>query len=1058
MIQLHPIADERRAPREAEAASREPTLYSLFDAQAAAHSERTAVVDARGNHTYARLASEARALALDLCARGAAPNTPIAVLCEKGFHQVVGVLGILGSGAAYLPLDPTWPVGRLEEILERASVSILVASRAQLDRVRGAGLSSRVAAVVVDEPRPTPSATARVPQVRRQDIAYVIFTSGSTGRPKGAVISHDNALTTINAVNARFDVTANDRVLAVSRLSFDLSVYDIFGMLHAGGTIVFPEPDRASDPSHWRHLIQTHSVTLWNTVPQLMQLLVDTVDTDRGAVRSLRCVLLSGDWIALSLPDRVKRVAPRATVVSLGGATEGSVWSIWYEIDRVDPAWKSIPYGFAMPDQQIHVLDEHGSPCAVAETGNIYIGGRGVALGYWDDPEQTARSFEHHPVYGPLFRTGDLGCLHARGHVEFLGRRDHQVKLNGYRIELEEIAAKLSSHPGIAQAVVLVKKSDSGAPHLAAYYVADQPVDSAELREMLAHHLPPYMVPRSYHALAGLPLTTNGKIERDALLSLEEDSGDAHVPPRTELETTLCRMWAQHLGAERFGMTDDFFCWGGDSLGAIKLACAMSKELSRFVDPSLIAANPRVEAILSALDTDDDPIEIRRVDHDLAPLSFQQEAALDDERRRPGLNAFPMAFEVVDETALPHLFESLGHIVRQQSALRTLCRRDDRGIWRQVVSEHDLVVEERWVTTTELEQIYQDVYHGRFDLTSELPIRASVLRTETSVILLVVVHHIAFDGWSIGAFVDDLAAALQSYRRGHEPTDARSDAIRYSDYAHWQRRWSAGARLDAALGFWREKFAGYRPFVFPDALPPTLSCKSTADPTQGRLLEFELDPATSEALRRLAREGQTTLFAVLLAALYGLLYRRTGQRDLALASMLANRPRAQVQQLIGNFSNTRGCRLQVDGTQSVSTLIARVHAMLVESAEHSGAPFAQVVEEVAGGATARSLFPVRLNVHDFRARMAGETIQRFLQAMPLHRYFDIATYDVDFVVNPGAERIKGFVIYATSRYERRFAEQLTDDYLSILRRFAAGSEVAVNTLLDPPSNTDHGDA
>jgi amino acid adenylation domain-containing protein len=705
-------------------------LYSAFVRQVARRPNNLAVVDAHGKYSYRQISRRALALALSLGERGAVKNAPVAVLCEKGAHQVVSVLGILGAGAAYLPLDPDWPLGRLEEILRRASVRIIVISRAQLQRMEDADIALRYSLIVVDELRPTLERAKGLPNVSSEDVAYVIFTSGSTGIPKGVVISHDNALTTITAVNNRFQVSSQDSVLALSRLSFDLSVYDIFGMLVAGGTIVFPCAEQGFDPLHWRRLIETHQITLWNSVPQLMGLLLDSAGAHGGTLDSLRCVLLSGDWIPLSMPERVKQIAPGATVVSLGGATECSIWSIWYTVDRVEAQWNSIPYGFAMPDQGIHVLNDHGASCAVGVAGNICISGKGVALGYWDDPERTAQNFEQHPSFGTWFKTGDVGFLNPKGYVEFLGRRDQQVKLNGYRVELEEISAKLSLSQGIREAVVLVRTSPSGAPQLAAYYVATEPLSSRKIQAALSRHLPEYMVPRSYRQVAALPLTVNGKVDREALKRLAIADEATYVPPRNELEEKLCRIWATHLGAEHLGIKDDFFGLGGDSLLAIKLAYAMSQELHQFVDPRSILSCRSVESLVSALDVDDHSGEIVRSETGEAPLSFQQEAALAEELHRPGVSAFPMAFEVIEETEVASLKKSLIHVVCKHAALRTRYARDEHGIWCQLIGDQEFLIEECQVGEADLERIYESIYRTPFDLTSQLPIRATIYRTE----------------------------------------------------------------------------------------------------------------------------------------------------------------------------------------------------------------------------------------------------------------------------------------------------------------------------------------
>ncbi|MGW2410558.1 non-ribosomal peptide synthetase, partial [Streptomyces sp. NPDC001739] len=373
---------------------------------------------------------------------------------------------------------------------------------------------------------------------------------------------------------------AEDRVLALSELSFDLSVWDLFGTLAAGGTIVFPAQEETKNPAHWAELVARHRVSVWNSVPQLAGLLVD----EGGRLDTLRAFLLSGDWIPTGLPDRIRALAPEAVVMSLGGATEGSIWSIWYGIDEVDPSWSSIPYGVAMPNQRMYVLNDQGEHCPVGVIGEIHIGGAGVALGYWRDEELTAQRYVEHPTLGRLYRTGDLGRWSRAGHMEFIGRNDFQVKLNGYRVELGEIESVLTQDPRISQSVVLVKEDDTGAGRprqtLVGYYVAETALDPAQLRERLSASLPEYMVPDVLLHLSELPLSPNGKLDRSALPAPEAAAAADHVPPRTDRERELRDAWAEVLGipAERLGITDDLMRLGMDSIIAIRLVSRLRKQ------------------------------------------------------------------------------------------------------------------------------------------------------------------------------------------------------------------------------------------------------------------------------------------------------------------------------------------------------------------------------------------------------------------------------------------------------------------------------------------------
>ncbi|WP_339145022.1 amino acid adenylation domain-containing protein, partial [Croceitalea sp. MTPC5] len=437
------------------------TLVDMSLTNVEKHSGRTAVIDSTGSYTYGMLGGFAYHVAGYLTEHYlATPNELIAILSEKGLQQLVSCIGIMQSGSAYLPLHVDWPEGRIGEVLQEGAVKTVLVSKSQFDsRMKHSKINSQYKWLIIEDIihyRPKVS-KHELPKVNQTDIAYVIFTSGSTGKPKGVVISHQGAVNTIHAVNHRFNISEADKVLALSELSFDLSVYDMFGLLAAGGTIVYPDQDRTKEPAHWHQLVQKYHITLWNTVPQLMQLAVDYANDVQQDLHTLRVVLMSGDWIPVKLPSQIKGLSPKCTVMSLGGATEGSIWSIWYEIQAVDPQWTSIPYGQAMPNQQMYVLNDFGEHCPVDVTGQIHIGGMGVALEYWNDREKTQDSFIEHPELGRLYRTGDWGKWNRSGYIEFEGRVDSQVKLNGYRVELGEISAKISEMNGIEKALATIQ-------------------------------------------------------------------------------------------------------------------------------------------------------------------------------------------------------------------------------------------------------------------------------------------------------------------------------------------------------------------------------------------------------------------------------------------------------------------------------------------------------------------------------------------------------------------------------------------------------------------------
>ena len=486
---------QRAAVNNTDAAISAEMLHTLFLKQVPQRANQPAVLTAQRSLTYGELYQRANQVGHWLRSQGVRPNCLVAVVMEKGWEQVVAVLGIHLAGAAYLPIDPSLPTERRHYLLQQGEVVLVLTQSSLIDQLIW---PEELEVLAVDTLTPTPAFTP-LPLVQQPtDLAYVIYTSGSTGQPKGVMIDHRGAVNTVLDINRRFGVTAQDRVLALSALNFDLSVYDIFGLLAVGGAIVLPDPDLRTDPAHWLDLMTQHGVTLWDTVPALMQMLVDTVESrqedkktrrqEEGAIGklatrhsplgTLRLVMLSGDWIPVTLPDRIKACWPGVTVYGLGGATEASIWSNYFLIEAVDRSWPSIPYGKPLTNQSFQVLDANLNPRPVWLPGDLYIGGIGLALGYWKDEAKTQSKFIIHPQSGErLYKTGDLGRYLPDGNLEFLGREDFQVKIRGHRIELGEIETALLQHPAIKEAVVTAVGNPKGNRHLAAYLVLDDKTD-----------------------------------------------------------------------------------------------------------------------------------------------------------------------------------------------------------------------------------------------------------------------------------------------------------------------------------------------------------------------------------------------------------------------------------------------------------------------------------------------------------------------------------------------------------------------------------------------------
>ncbi|WP_051367625.1 non-ribosomal peptide synthetase [Hamadaea tsunoensis] len=548
-------------------------LHTGPDRNARTRPDRIAVRTDAGELSYADLQAKANALAARLVAAGTRPGGIVGVVLPKSRDQVIAVYAVLTAGAAYLPMDPGWPAERLRLLCADAGVSVVVGHAPVAGLLDGAPVSvvsPEGAAPVVDIPGPgTPD-----------DLAYVIYTSGSTGRPKGARLNHRGPATTIDDIRRRFGIGADDVVFGLSALSFDLSVFDVFGTLAAGATLVLP-PDGPADPAAWVRAVREHGVTVWNSVPALAQLLAGEAAAAGTTLPSLRVVLLSGDWIPVDLPDRLRAVAPGARIVSLGGATEASIWSIFHPVGDMDPEWTSIPYGRPLAHQSWHILDDAGRDVPDWVPGELYIGGAGVALGYHGDEERTRAAFVAHPRTGErLYRTGDLGRYRPGGDIELLGRADFQVKISGYRVEPGEIEHALLRCAGVEEAAVVARPS-AGGKQLVAYVVGA--AEGGALRRELAAGLPAYLVPAHIVTLDALPLTGNGKLDRVALRQLAavpQDSAVA-VAPRTPTEGALAAIWQDVLDRPAIGVHEDFFDLGGTSFAALRVISLAAADLGR---------------------------------------------------------------------------------------------------------------------------------------------------------------------------------------------------------------------------------------------------------------------------------------------------------------------------------------------------------------------------------------------------------------------------------------------------------------------------------------------
>ena len=568
------------------------TLDSFLNEASIRYSDNVAVVSENTSYTFNQLNLKSELIANILASKNVI-NKAVPIICQKGPALLWSVYGVLKAGAHYVPIDPGLPLSRIKLLISRANASVVLCQTQAINELlneikKDPSSNLDVNFIDVQNIESLNDAITDLPIANLDRLAYIIFTSGSTGQPKGVMINHGPAANTVIDINNKFNVTKEDVIFGVSSFGFDLSVYDIFGSAATGATLVFPDPSLSLNPAHWCDLVIQNKVSVWNSVPALAKLLIEVAESRNQTLPSLRLILMSGDWIPIDLPQKLAHYAPNAKLISLGGATEASIWSIFHEIKDLDPSLVSIPYGIPLANQKWHIRDIHNQPAPIHAPGELFISGKGLAEGYFNDEEKTNKSFFIDKITGERFyRTGDYGRYLPDGNIEFLGRIDFQVKIQGNRIELGEIEYQLLEQGDVSEAIVAAQYfEETHSQQLVAYVVLKEGISDAQgvLSEALSSVLPKYMVPSLWMFLDKLPLTANGKIDRKSLpkAEIEKKSGSnqGFQAPTSDAELKLVKIWSQVLQNDKVGVNQDFFELGGDSFAAVRMLALINNEFN----------------------------------------------------------------------------------------------------------------------------------------------------------------------------------------------------------------------------------------------------------------------------------------------------------------------------------------------------------------------------------------------------------------------------------------------------------------------------------------------
>lgn len=959
----------------------ERCMPQLFEAQVEQTPEATALVFADERLTFAELNARANQLARYLRRRGVGPETPVGVCLERSAEMIVALLGILKAGGAYVPMDPGYPAERLAFMLADSQVPILLTDKRQAG---SAGIPACSSAELTQAGMPALPGLPALPMqiiclddcpeiasersdnlpctITPDQLAYIIYTSGSTGRPKGVEVTHRTVVHLFNATRAQLGFKAGDVWTVVHSSAFDFSVWEIWGALLQGGELLVVWLDTVQSPADFYELLCRERVTILNQTPSaLRQLLVARQQRSEKPDWNVRLIVCGGD--ALDQELAAELVELEIPVWNFYGPTESTVWTSCTLIEGWSENLMSV--GRPIADLQVYLLDDYLQPVPIGVPGELFIGGDGLARGYLNRRELTAEKFVPNGFSlqpgQRLYRTGDSARYHADGKIEFLGRLDNQVKLRGFRVELGEIETVLSQHPNVAQAVVLIREDRPGDKRLIAYLTPMGIAPSAdELRKFLRLSLPEYMVPAAFVPLETMPLTPNKKVDRLALPAPDYAAGDSareFVAPRDPVEQLLADIWIGVLGLETIDVHDNFFERGGHSLLAAQVVSRIRKAFqlelplrALFESPTVAGLAERLHATIQTQQGLQAPplVPVER-DRNL-PLSFAQQRLWFLDQLEPGSPFYNIsrAMRLRGPLNVAALSQTLTEIVARHESLRTVFGADGEP-FQQIAAPQplrvplvDLAAMPEAQREGEAEQILAAEIRRPFDLSSDVLLRASLIRISADEhVLVLTLHHIATDGWSLAVLFNELTRLYEAFAHSL-PTPLAPLPLQYADFAVWQRQWLQGEVLDKLLSYWQTQLAGAPPLL---ELPTDKPL--TAAPSFRGAAEVRPMPALlRDSLKRLSSSQGTTLFMSCLAAFQLLLSRYTGQEDIIVGTDVANRNRVETEGLIGFFTNLLPLRTRVSSDLTFTELLARVRETTLDAYAHEDLPFDKLVEEL----------------------------------------------------------------------------------------------------------------
>jgi len=1027
------------------------TIHGLFEEQAQKTPDNPALVFEGKCLTYRELNEKANQLAHTIrseyrafCGQEVQRDTLIGLYMDRGLDMITAILGILKSGAAYVPFDLADPEERLRfKINDCACKMIVTRSSALESLVFLAGsdtlpLSIDAYGAEIAKADSFNPACINTPD----DLAAVIYTSGSTGQPKGVMTRHAGVVDFISYHQKNFPVSRRFyNVIQSISINFDASWTELALALFNGSTLHIIRSIARFSGEDLARFITENEIGIFISTPSMIG------NLPRKNIPCLEYIISGGDVGDKSMMDAW---SDHLKLYNAYGPTEATICTTYGLHDR-NKSNRNI--GRPLQNKTVYILDANLRPLPMGVPGELYIGGESLARGYFNRPELTEERFVPNPFVTDeektrgrnlrIYRTGDIARWLPDGNMEYIGRNDDQVKISGFRIELGEIENKLALHPDIAQCVVLCREHN-GTKYLCAYFTADQRINPDTLNDHLAGLLPYYMVPQYFMQLEAMPLTVNDKIDRKGLPEPAfTGDADSYVPPRSDMEKALCGLWQEELGIEQVGIGDDFFRLGGSSIMAIRLCHRMTRLLEREIPVASLFDLKTIRALSEGLGRFKRLVSIDPAPGDATALSFAQERLFFIEEYEGGSTAYniPMLYELADDVDTLALKKGIADLVHRQEVLRTVFVKSESGeVFQKVGSARPAILDVDLTGAHFQARVEQDI-DSVFDLYHEYPIKTFLYHTEDKKYLLVTIHHIAFDGWSADIFLRELDALYRHHRDGIRLSLPKLE-IQYRDFAVWERNHLTDDILQAERDYWENALAGHEMFDFPTDRPRPARVSYDGDS-----YTIRLDPKLSNALRNEVRSLGTTAYSLFLSGFFILLGKYSGQSDIIIGTPTANRQYVQLENLIGFFVNSTVLRCRLTPDLDIRGLIEHTAASLSDLQLHQDLPFEKLIEllHIEKDPSRHPLFQIMFSLQSFGGDAAAGALD-FMTPVDTSGLYTSAKFDLTLLVDDAKDLISCEFNYATSLFEHETIARLADHYREILTIMVSGATTRIKDI------------